>query len=1709
MQTGSINDVLGNPFGDQVFTSNFVIDTLKPTVTNVTSTIDNDSYRENEVIPIEVFFSETVNVTGGTPSLLLDISGVDYNIDYTSGTGTNILQFDYTIQAGHNDGALDYKSTDSLVLNGSAIKDTYGNDATRTLPTPEDAGSLSKNKTITIDTTAPKINSVAVASDNSKVVVVFDEDVYSTQNGTGNLDENDFNLAISPSNATLVGGTSNIKPTSITMDSASNTFSLFLPISGIPDGSEIVTVTPASNAIFDKAGNAALTTQSNNSFNLKDEKLPLLTTVTIAAANDRNFDTEKATEGDVITLTIECNENVTTPTVAFTSGNASIHGTVTVTGAAPGKNFEAKYKVNSADNDGDVGFSITGFTDSNNNTGNEVTVLTSGSTVVVDKVLPTLTSVTYSTNNSSGLYSKVDDIITLNITASENITAPTVDFKSGGSTTETKTMKGSGQTYDASYQIAQNNNEGNIGFIIRSFEDETGNSGSNVVSVTSGAVLQFDKTVPTFTTTTVTSNNPTNTLAKEGNLITLTLQSDASLSAPPTVEFTSGGQTASAGTVITGSTDSDYTAIYAVSNSHNDGVIGFTISNFSDLAGNPGTTVTATTSEVTVDKEAPTISSVAIDANNSILTLEFSEDVYSTANGSGDIATNDLSLSLTGGTAELSTHIPGSVSSIGNDKKTFNVVVSSIIQGSIDGTEILKVELAPNSVFDKAGNIATIEQLNNTVQLKDKSKPSMTSLKLSSNNPFFTNLAKENEEVTLTMVADEEVTPPTVVFKSGNNDIPNTRITVTPSTGTNTDYTAKYTVNASDTNGSVSFEVSAFQDGNNNVGNTSTAVTDSSSVTIDTTSPTLSKVVMTSSNILNNSLAKSGETVTLDISVNEHINTPSISFSSDNQTITGPITITGENDSYTAQFGVNASDKDGPVSFTISNISDSAGNVLSDVTTLTSGTTVTIDKTAPSLSTVTLQSNNIENTDSAKSGDSVELKIIANEDITTPQVQITSGDVSVNNAISVEGTGQNYTASYTVSSSDVSGSVAFIIENYTDLAGNAGPTVKTTTDSSNVTVDLVSPILTTVSIASDNATNTLAKASDTITLTINASEDISAPTVSFSSGGTLVTGPVTVSKSSNTSYNATYPVNTSDKDGLCTFTISGYKDNAGNQGPGVISVTNTSSVTIDTTPPTVKTIIIDPSLVSLNGNTTATITFTEPVTGFTLADITPTQGTLSDFNEISNDVYTVKYTPDSGFTSSSAQTIIQIGNDYTDLAGNSGVTSSFTSNQLFTVANDQEVTNIFDSNIDSTITDSNVNSTVEENTGQLDPSIDSIVETIVNNEEGNLKLEDLSEAQKQALIDALIAYYARELGVDPSLIEIELSDGSIIARITIKRPGVATGSNIVIDSDKPTVTTFTLSDTILKTGESATVNLTFSEQIDTSTLSASEDFTAPGGAITSLQTTDNGTNWTGTFTPSTNTEVGTSTLSIGTTYKDVAGNEGEAAQSSTSYTVDTLAPSVSQFNISDRNLTKGESAILTIVFSEPVVDFALEDLSVANGEITDLDNPSRDNKTWTAVFTPSGTTLNANTVISLDGNYKDEVGNVGESSQLSLAVDTAGETKILECIPKNINNNELTGVKSMPLKDSTSNNDSSFSMGRKLYSSRMMFTNMSNSNKQLKNWSMGRDASSVISRRKAESAGASMNLTGGLFSFTNSKDTNVIDRALQRARSGGSRVPKK
>jgi hypothetical protein len=165
LNSGTINDAAGNattltlasPGATNSLGANkaIIIDGNVPTVNSVTSTKTDGSYKTiGEVIPITVTFSQLINVTG-TPQLTLETGVSDAVVDYTSGTGTAVLTFNYTVAAGHTNYDLDYVSTSALSLNSGTIKDASGNAATLTLATPGEANSLGANKAIIVDTVIP------------------------------------------------------------------------------------------------------------------------------------------------------------------------------------------------------------------------------------------------------------------------------------------------------------------------------------------------------------------------------------------------------------------------------------------------------------------------------------------------------------------------------------------------------------------------------------------------------------------------------------------------------------------------------------------------------------------------------------------------------------------------------------------------------------------------------------------------------------------------------------------------------------------------------------------------------------------------------------------------------------------------------------------------------------------------------------------------------------------------------------------------------------------------------------------------------------------------------------------------------------------------------------------------------------------------------------------------------------------------------------------------------------------------------------------------------------------------------------------------------------------------------------------------------------------------------------------------------------------
>ena len=166
-----------------------VIDGLSPTIISVNSSTINGTYKVGDNINVNVTFSEAVTVAG-TPQITLETGTTDRTINYNgTGSGTNTLQFNYTVQAGDETNDLDYLATNSLTA-GTSIQDAAGNNATLTLPTPGAANSLGNNKALVIDAVLPTLSSNSPTDGDtsigksSNITLTFNEDIAF---GTGNI----------------------------------------------------------------------------------------------------------------------------------------------------------------------------------------------------------------------------------------------------------------------------------------------------------------------------------------------------------------------------------------------------------------------------------------------------------------------------------------------------------------------------------------------------------------------------------------------------------------------------------------------------------------------------------------------------------------------------------------------------------------------------------------------------------------------------------------------------------------------------------------------------------------------------------------------------------------------------------------------------------------------------------------------------------------------------------------------------------------------------------------------------------------------------------------------------------------------------------------------------------------------------------------------------------------------------------------------------------------------------------------------------------------------------------------------------------------------------------------------------------------------------------------------------------------------------------
>lgn len=150
--------------------------------------------------------------------------------------------------------------------------------------------------------------------------------------------------------------------------------------------------------------------------------------------------------------------------------------------------------------------------------------------------------------------------------------------------------------------------------------------------------------------------------------------------------------------------------------------------------------------------------------------------------------------------------------------------------------------------------------------------------------------------------------------------------------------------------------------------------------------------------------------------------------------------------------------------------------------TATSAISLTLDNTAPLLTTVTIASNNSTNT-LAKVWDTITLTIVSNTNIQAPTAKINYNDAIIHAWVDA----QHWTATYVMQSTDTEWNIYFAI-NFTDIAWNPWITKISTTNSSAVSFDKTAPEFFLTSIVSDNSDTTIATTWDIVTLIFTMSE---------------------------------------------------------------------------------------------------------------------------------------------------------------------------------------------------------------------------------------------------------------------------------------------------------------------------------------------------------------------------------------------------------------------------------------------------------------------------------------------------------------------------------------------------------------------------------------------------------------------------------------------
>ncbi|MCW8205104.1 Ig-like domain-containing protein, partial [Verminephrobacter aporrectodeae] len=488
--------------------------------------------------------------------------------------------------------------------------------------------------------------------------------------------------------------------------------------------------------------------------------------------------------------------------------------------------------------------------------------------------------------------------------------------------------------------------------------------------------------------------------------------------------------------------------------------------------------------------------------------------------------------------------------------------------------------------------------------------------------------------------------------------------------------------------------------------------------------------------------------------------------------------------------------------------------------------------------------------------------------------------------------------------------------------------------------------------------NSRLKAGETTTVTFAFNEAVTGFTrddvVLSDANGTL--GEPTTSDNGRT-WTATFTptANVEDSSNTISVNLAGVTNTAGTAGSGQASSTNYG---IDTRRPTVVAITVADMHLGIGETTTVTFTFSEAVTDLVLNDLYYLYAnwrmlSCSDPRPsgTSRTIWTATATP-------LANGDCNIGVDMrtvTDLAGNAGLER--------TVTNDSRV--IVDL-VRPTAASTNPITFADTDLGLGETTT---VTFRFSEAISGFTLDDIDLSQAHGTLSGLRSTSGDGSSGDTwtALFTPTANTTSLTNTLAINLSGVrdiagnagqgsVRSDNYTVKTQPPTAT-ITLANSRIKAGETTAVTFTFSEAV-TGFTRDDVVLSDANGTLGEPTTSDNGTTWTATFTPTANVEDSSNTIRVNLAgVTNTAGTAGSGQASSTNYGIDTRRPTVVAITVADMHLGIGETTTITFTFSEAVTDLVLNDLYYlyANWRMLSCSDPrpSGTSRTiWTATATP-------------------------------------------------------------------------------------------------------------------------------------------------------------